>query len=134
MRHGPEGGRHDRDGYGDRRALSRVRPSARSKETGRERGTYGSFCEVVLVRLHVVRRYLHIVEHALELRSELRPALDLQLRQHAALRIVRDRSTEEQTLGKVSLVIPFEHVFVREVSEYSNGFVEHGVHFQIGFL
>lgn len=48
-----------------------------------------------LVCLHGIIRYLHVVEHALQLLSKLEATFDLELGQHPLFRIIRYRTSLE---------------------------------------
>jgi hypothetical protein len=74
--------------------------------------------------LHGLGRNLHVVEHPLQLLRELVTALDLELRQHATLRVIRHRSAEKQTFGKVILVVTLERVLFSNVSENRDRLVQ----------
>lgn len=64
----------------------------------------------LLERHHHVPRQVHILEHPFQLRRELRPALRLELRDHALLRVERRRLPQQQPLRQVLLVERLEDV------------------------
>lgn len=61
-------------------------------------------------------------------------AFDFQLPEHLSFRIVRHGSSQQQSFGKVSLIITFEHVFIGEISEHGDGLVQRNVNLEVGFL
>mmetsp|Transcript_16483 Transcript_16483/g.62683 ORF Transcript_16483/g.62683 Transcript_16483/m.62683 type:complete len:210 (-) Transcript_16483:1448-2077(-) len=67
--------------------------------------------------LQGVPRDLHVVEHALQLRSELVTAFRLQLDDHRFLRFVAQALAAEQPLAQILLVELLKDVFVLQVSE-----------------
>lgn len=90
--------------------------------------------EMSSVCLHSLARYLHVVEHTLQLLSELETTLDLELCKHTALCIVRNRATKEESLGEVAFVVTLENVFLGDVSEDGDRFFKDSLDFNIGFL
>lgn len=53
---------------------------------------------------------VHVLEHALQLVGELRPALRLELAYHRLLRIRARALAQQQALGEVPLVERLEHI------------------------
>lgn len=43
---------------------------------------------MLLVSLHMIIRYLHIIEHALQLLRKLEPTLDFEFGQHASFCVI----------------------------------------------
>ena len=74
------------------------------------------------------------MEHALQFLCELETALDFEFRQHATLCIIRYRTTVQETLRKMALVVALENIFVGEVAEDGNGLVNDGINFGFRFL
>ena len=73
--------------------------------------------------LRVGRRF-HVDKHALELRGELVAALVLELGDHRALGVVRDRPAAQQPLRQVLLVVLLEDVLLLQVAEEHHHLVE----------
>ena len=84
--------------------------------------------------MHGLGRNLHVVEHPLQLLRELVTTLDFELRQHATLGIIRNRSAEKQTLGKMILVVTLERVLFGNVSENRDRLVQDQVNLDVCFL
>lgn len=90
--------------------------------------------QVGAVHLHHIRGNLHVVEHALQLLSELVSALHLQLGEHPTLCIVRYRSAVKKAFRKVVLVITFEDVLVCKESEDCYCLIKHSIDLGVSFL
>lgn len=87
------------------------------------------------VLVHDGRRRLHVLEHSLQLRSELTAALRLkafvsagndrrcylELGDHRLLGVVGDALSEQKTLCKMLLVVTLEHVLLLEVRWLEQG-------------
>lgn len=86
------------------------------------------------ITLHGLGRNLHVVEHPLQPLCELVTTLNLQLRQHAMLRIIRNGSAIKQALGKVILIITLERVLFGNVSENRDRLVQDQVNLDVSFL
>ena len=85
--------------------------------------TYGSFAEVIAVRLHGVRGKFHVMEHTLEFDRELEAAFYLEFAKHASFRIIRYRSVVKESLCKMSLVISLEDVLFCDEPEQTDRFI-----------
>lgn len=64
------------------------------------------------------------MEHAFQFRCELVAAFYFQLGEHAPFRVVRNRTSKEKTLREMALVVAFEYVLLRDVSEDRDRLVE----------
>ena len=71
---------------------------------------YSRVDHVIPVRLHGVCGELHIMEHALEFYSELEATLNLELGEHATLRVIRDRSIVKESLCQMCFIITLKDV------------------------
>jgi hypothetical protein len=79
-------------------------------------------------------RDLDILHHPLRTLRERRSRLDLELRQHAPLRVVRNRTATNKALGEMRVVVLLEGVLLGKEAEEGDGFVEDFVDFGFGFL
>jgi len=95
---------------------------------------YSRVGHVIPVRLHGVRGELHVVEHALEFYSELEATLNLELGEHATLRVIRDRSVVKEALCQMSFIITLKDVLFCDEPEQGDGFIEDNFDFSICFL
>jgi hypothetical protein len=84
--------------------------------------------------VHGLAAELHVVEHALKLLREGKTALDLQLCEHAAFRIVADAAPMQQPLREMAFVVPLEHVLVGDISEDGDGLFEDELDLSVRFL
>jgi hypothetical protein len=89
---------------------------------------------VVPVSLHGVRGELHVVEHALEFHSELEATLNLELGEHATLRIIRDRSVVKEALCEMRFIITLEDILLCDEPKQGDSFIEDDLDFGICFL
>mmetsp|Transcript_14135 Transcript_14135/g.50791 ORF Transcript_14135/g.50791 Transcript_14135/m.50791 type:complete len:284 (-) Transcript_14135:810-1661(-) len=96
------------------------RPVPRGEDVDEHVDVFGEFFRDLFIRrepAHDVSRRLHVFEHPLELRRELRPALRLQTADHALLRVHGGALREQKTLREVLLVERLEHVLALDVPE-----------------
>ena len=89
---------------------------------------------MIPVRLHGVCGELHVVEHALEFYSELEATFNLELGEHATLRVIGDRSVVKEALCKMSFIIAFKDVLFCDEPEQGDGFIEDDFDFGVCFL
>lgn len=89
---------------------------------------------MVPVSLHGVRGELHVVEHALEFHSELEATLNLELGEHATLRIIRDRSVVKEALCEMGFIITLKDILFCDEPEQGDCFIEDEFDFGICFL
>ena len=71
---------------------------------------YSRVGHVIPVRLHGIRGELHVVEHALKFYSELEATLNLELGEHATLRVIRYRSVVKEALCEMGFIITLKDV------------------------
>ena len=89
---------------------------------------------MIPVRLHGIRGELHVVEHALEFHSELEATLNLELGEHATLRVIRDRSIMKEALCEMGFIITLKDILFCDEPEQGDGFIEDDFDFSICFL
>lgn len=79
---------------------------------------------VALELLAELVRHLHVFEHDLEALRELTPALFFELEHERSLRLFADLSLFKQTLRETADIETLKDVFVEQVSENVNDFVQ----------